>query len=385
MSILSNIVTVSSKAPPHTCGVGDYTINFSNNCKIKLNLNINLVVEVTCDYQSEPITILPIVENWSPASFQTLFLTLKASNVQTIILQYTCWSYSPKGLNLDLIPFWQQCSKHFQTILIAHETYLPWSIKHPGTWITSPRQKYLLKQLVQTSHQVFSGSEVYLQQIKQLTPLRLARGNAHHQKLHYLPIPSNIPPAPLTPIQHQKIKQQLHIPPHYHILALFGCQESIHQDWLTKIDRHLQELNQPIYWLLLGNAQRITSPLLNPVIRPGHLTPNQLSHHLQIADLLLMPHRLGISAKRTTLMAALEHGIPIVGTHGYLTDAFFHNLPSIQLVPDHHYPQFAAQVIKAISDLSSLRNAAKATQTYYHDHLSWNVVTQTLLPYLKNN
>jgi hypothetical protein len=98
-----------------------------------------------------------------------------------------------------------------------------------------------------------------------------------------------------------------------------------------------------------------------------------------------MPHQLGISAKRTTLMAALEHGIPIVGTKGYLTDTFFHNLPSIQLVPDRNYPQFVAQVTQALSDLAALRNAAKTTQTYYHDHLSWPVVTQTLAPYLKKN
>jgi glycosyltransferase involved in cell wall biosynthesis len=377
MPQLNNIVTITSKAPPHTCGVGDYTINLANHFKFRLNLNLNLVVETTCNSQSEPTTILPIVEDWSPASLQTLFTTLKSSNVQTIILQYTCWSYSPKGLNLNLIPFWQQCAKHFQTILVVHETYLPWSIKHPGTWTTSPRQKYLLQQLVQTSHQVFSGSEVYLQKIKQLT--------SHHQKLHYLPIPSNIPPDSLTPTQHQELKQQLHIPPHHHVLALFGCQESIRQDWLTKLDRHLQKSNQLIHWLLLGNAQEITSPLLNPIIRPGHLTPIQLSHHLQLADILLMPHRLGISAKRTTLMAALEHGIPVVGTDGYLTDAFFRNLSSIRLASDRHYPQFAAQVTQALAELPTLRNTAKITQAYYHNHLSWPVVTQTLSPYLKNN
>jgi glycosyltransferase involved in cell wall biosynthesis len=375
MPQLSTIVTLTSKTSPHTCGVGDYTINLATHCQTQLDLDLNIVVETTCDRRNDTITIHPIVADWSPTSLQALLTDLTAANVQTVMLQYTCWSYSPTGLNLHLIPFWQQCAQRFQTLLIAHETFNPWSLKHPGTWLLSPRQKYLLQQLVQSSHQVFCGSEVYLRQIERLTPA------AH--KLHYLPIPSNIPPHPLTIDQRQDLYQKLNIPPHRPILALFGCKESIRQDWLVKLDRDLNQLNQPIQWLLLGKAQQIAAPLLNPVLRPGRLSPSQLSHHLQLTDLLLMPHEFGISAKRGSLMAALEHGIPIVGTDGHLTDAFFRQLDSIQLATDGNYPQFFTQVTHALAHLPALCDAAKTTQTYYQEHLSWSVVTQTLAPYLK--
>lgn len=375
MSQLSPIVTLTPKTPPHICGVGDYTINLATHCQSQLNLDINIVVETSCDPRSEPIKIQPLVKNWSPTGCQALLTELEASGVKTVILQYTGFSYSPKGFNLNLIPFWQDCAQRFQALLMVHETYNRWDLKYPGTWALNPCQKYLLRQLTQVSHQVFCGSETYLSQLKRII--------SDPQKLHYLPIPSNIPPDPLTSDQRQVLQHSLNLPSNHHVLSLFGCQHSIRQDWLYKLDRHLKQLNQPISWLLLGNAQQILLPLLNPVLRPGHLTASRLSHHLQLSDLLLMPHELGISAKRTSLMAAIEHGVPIIGTKGYLTDQFLCQLPSIKLVDDSNYKQFEQQVIAALAQLTTLKNAAKLSQAYYYKRLSWPIVTNTLLPYLK--
>ena len=175
------------------------------------------------------------------------------------------------------------------------------------------------------------------------------------------------------------------IAPDQIILTLFGCRVAIYQDWLMAIDRDLKAAGYSITWMLLGDAQKINLPLQFPVIRPGFLNPVDLSHHLQLSDLLLMPHELGISAKRTSLMAALEHGIPVIGTQGYLTDSFFSHLPSLKLSPDRDYHSFASQVLQALNHLPDLKQATQTTQAYYQDHLSWAVVTQTLQPYLQTS
>jgi glycosyltransferase involved in cell wall biosynthesis len=372
MSTLSPTVTLTPKTSPHICGVGDYTLNLATHCQSHLGHPIHLIVETTCDPQTHPVTIHPLVADWSPDHLISLFHRLQAARVGTVILQYTCFSYSAQGYNPHLGPFWQRCRQHFQTLLVVHETYNRLALRYPGTWALNPRQKAVLRRLVQASHQVFCGSEPYRHQL-----LRL--GCPAHQ-LHALPIPNNIPPQPLSPPQKVALQQELGLSPDLPTLALFGCRESIYPTWLTRLDQHLRQRGRPIQWLLLGNAQKLTVPLTHTIARPGFLSAAALSHHLQLADILLMPHRDGISAKRTSLMAALEHGIPVVGTQGVLTDGFFHQLPSLFLAPD--YGRFQGQLVATLDDLGQLGQALATTRRYYDEHLSWPAVVKGLEPYL---
>jgi glycosyltransferase involved in cell wall biosynthesis len=369
---LGKIITITGRVHPHTCGVGDYSVNLAAYCQNQLGVTIDIVVEQGCQESDNPVKVFSTVESWYKLGWQQLLEWLKSENVETVILQYTPWLYSDKGYNLALLDFWQQCHKSFETLLIVHETYF-WFLKYPGTWMVGLLQQYVLRSLLHSSHHVFCASEFYLH--------RLKRFSNSKSKIHYLPIPSNIPFQPLSSSQKQSVRQKLGIAPEQLVITLFGCGESILPNWISALDLYLNS-NYSIIWLLLGNAQSL-KPLKNPAIRPGYLAPIELSHYLQISNLMLMPHRFGISAKRTSLMSALEHGIPVIGTDGMLTDSFLRQLPSVFLAPENSYPAFEKQVVNSLTQLPNLDNLAKVTQNYYDSNLSWSVVTKTLLPYLQ--
>ncbi len=372
---VSKSVIITAKVSPNICGVGDYSINLATNFQTLCNLDVNLIVESSCQASSQPVLILPLVENWSKTDLQNLFNQLQQENVRNVILQYTPWLYSPQGCNLSLINFWRQCAQQFNALLIVHETY-SWFLKYPGTWGVGLLQQYVLRSLIRSSHDVFSASELYLK--------RLKRFSNHPDKIHYLPIPSNISPKPQSLAQKQKLRHKLGISPQQIVLTLFGCRGSIYPDWLSILDRRLSELNYSVVWLLLGDAQKLPLSFNNPALRPGYLNQIELSHYLQISDLMLMPHEFGISAKRTSLMSAIQHGLPVVGTDGMLTDSFFRQLPSLFLTEDRNYPDFEEKVLKTLSKLPHLVNAVQISQAYYQKNLNWSVVTQTLLPYLRD-
>jgi glycosyltransferase involved in cell wall biosynthesis len=374
MASFSDTVTITAKTSPHVCGVGDYTVNLATHLKAYYDLGLDLIVEKSCLPSTTPIVVLPTVEDWTPESFQTLFTQLQQAKVKTVILQYTCWMYSPQGFSLALLPFWQQCSQHFQTILVAHETYY-WSLKYPGTWLKGIIQQYVLQQLVRSSDRICCSSEPYIQQLHRYTH--------QNNQIHHLPIPSNVPLKLFSTTERMELRKSLGITPEQRqVLTLFGCHASIQQSWLAQLDQRLQELDKPVAWLLLGDAKKIDLPLYNPVIRPGFLDAVSLSHHLQISDLMLLPHEFGISAKRTSLMAALEHGIPVIGTAGQLTDSFFHEIASVRLVSDRDYPAFEAEVLKFLDQPSPLSDLVISGQDYYAKHLSWDVVAKTLATFL---
>jgi glycosyltransferase involved in cell wall biosynthesis len=56
------------------------------------------------------------------------------------------------------------------------------------------------------------------------------------------------------------------------------------------------------------------------VISPGRLEAGALAECLSAADVYLAPFADGVSSRRTTLMAALQHGLAVVGTDGPMTD-----------------------------------------------------------------
>ena len=375
MQKISKIVTITPKTPPYVCGIGDYTINLAKHCKADHNVNIDLLVEKGCQDASKPVNILPYIENWSLESCQKTIQWLQAENVKTLILQYGPGLYLHQGYDRNIIKFWQECATKFKTLLIAHETYY-WFIKYPGTWINGIIQQYVFNSLVKNSHHIFCGSELYIKHIKHFS-------NSPN-KVHYLPIPNNIPPQYLSTTEKQALRQKLGIAPQEIVLILFGCLASIRQNWVKNLDISLKKLGYSVTWLLLGEAKSVKVPFYNPVIRPSYLSAQDLSHYLQISDLLLMPHEFGIGAKRTSLMSALEHGIPVIGTDGRLTDSFLRQLPGIFLAPDDNYQVFQEQLISVLQQRFNLEDALTTTQKYYQNNLSWNAVTKTLLPYLQS-
>jgi glycosyltransferase involved in cell wall biosynthesis len=63
-----------------------------------------------------------------------------------------------------------------------------------------------------------------------------------------------------------------------------------------------------------ATARALTRRLGPGVIRTGWLPPRQLSAHLLAGDVALLPYSDGASARRGSLLACAEHGLPIVST-----------------------------------------------------------------------
>ncbi|HEX7313455.1 MAG TPA: glycosyltransferase family 4 protein [Pyrinomonadaceae bacterium] len=65
----------------------------------------------------------------------------------------------------------------------------------------------------------------------------------------------------------------------------------------------------------------------------GTLAPTALSRHLAACDLLLQPYPDGVSARRTSVMAGLAHGLAVVTTKGALTEELWEESGAVALAP----------------------------------------------------
>src|SRR6185503_18179964 len=59
------------------------------------------------------------------------------------------------------------------------------------------------------------------------------------------------------------------------------------------------------------------------VMAPGQLSDTDLSRHVAACDVMLQPYPDGVTSRRTSVMAALSHGRPVVTTVGWLSESFW--------------------------------------------------------------
>jgi glycosyltransferase involved in cell wall biosynthesis len=93
-----------------------------------------------------------------------------------------------------------------------------------------------------------------------------------------------------------------------------------------------------------GNADRIHST--------GELDQRSLSLHLNACDLMLQPYPDGISTRRTSVMASLAHGRPIVTTNGHLTEPLWSESHAVATVPTERPEWLAPHTLRLLNDRS---------------------------------
>jgi glycosyltransferase involved in cell wall biosynthesis len=107
---------------------------------------------------------------------------------------------------------------------------------------------------------------------------------------------------------------------------------------------------------------------------PGRLSDDQLARELSAADLFLAPYEDGVSMRRTTLAAALQHSLAVVGTDGRNTETELRETHALRLAPvtdSGAFADIALALAQNAGQRDELRSQARA---FFDRHLSWPVI-----------
>jgi len=99
----------------------------------------------------------------------------------------------------------------------------------------------------------------------------------------------------------------------------------------------------------------------------GALSLAELSHHIAACDVMLQPYPDGISARRTSAMAALAHGRPIVATSGWLTERLWEDSGAVELVPVDAPDAMAAATARLLDDEPARCARSERARALYAD------------------
>lgn len=295
-----------------------------------------------------------------------------------VIVQYNPFWYGRRGFAPGL-PLALRALKrkvpNASIALMVHETYVD-----PKNWkwaLMSAWQRAQLRALQQVVDVQLCSIEVWTERLRRWAPDVPTR---------HLPVPSNLPDRRAARLV---TRAELGIDEDAIVLATFGL---THPGRLTKpmlaAARAVRRSGRPVFVLNLGTGEPTRAVISGDVnlIAPGFLHENEAAEALAAADVFLAAFADGVSTRRGTLMAALQHELAVVGTHGHLTDTVLRQARhALRLTPVGRESEFVQAVVDVAADDALRRKLAAAGRRFYEENFDWPVLVESLLRTLEES
>lgn len=282
---------ISGEYPPDIGGVGDYTANLRA-----------ALAESGC---TSTVVSRRDVRRWDARAL--VWLTRHVPSSDVVHIQYQAAAFDLLG-DICLLPLvLRRLRPHVRTVTTFHDVRVPYLFPRAGRL-----RQAAVRLLAHMSHAVIAADEHDLR----------ALGRTEFQ----IPIGSNVPNSPPSGYRRDAFRAALGLQPDDLAIVYFGLLNAS-----KGIDLLLSTLERlpRARLLVLGGEVGASDPtdLLTArrvadrldalgarVMRTGWLPPHALSAHLLAGDIALLPYVDGASARRGSLLACAEHGLPIVST-----------------------------------------------------------------------
>ena len=308
----------------------------------------------------------------SESEMSSKLLTRQLAPYDAIVLQYNPFMYGRWGFAPWLPPMLARLRRRRARPVLAlmvHEPYVPmvsWRWTLMGLW-----QRAQLEALRIDADVVFSSIEAWCEM--------LARRKPSRPTLH-LPVGANLPDKrEARPL----IRGRLGLDEDAFVLAAFGtANPSRHLDYIVASANSVaQSMGSAVLFNLGADAPRLSG--LSPAVQlhePGSLPEDDLAAWMAAADLFLAPFVDGVSTRRGSMMAALQHGLPIVGTAGPLTDDVLRDAThALRLTPVDRGDAFVEAACQLAHDAEDRQRLARAARALYESAVDWPVLGHRLL------
>lgn len=323
------------------------------------------------------VTVHPDIANWRSPDELTQGILRHASRAD-VLWQYVPHMYGRGGVNFAVPAVLGRLrARGLQQLVIAHELYGPWSAWPQRAWYAWAQRRQW--QAVQRYADALGVStEAWLEQ-------RMGPALRRPQRRGLLPSPSSFDVVPLDADGGAQWRRRHALDPGLPLLLFFGSLGAAKQfGWVQRAWEQAHTAVGPVGLVVVGEAPQLQlPPKLAPLYRPqGFLPAADVSRWLQCATVALLPFIDGVSERRTSFMAALQHGCPVVTTSGPGTGRSLRAANYFVATPCAEARQFcdAAQALLAAPDRRA--QLARRARAAYAEHYAWPCVTARILDWL---
>lgn len=369
--MLPPVVIFSDLLPPKRGGLADHTAALATHLH-EAGHQVTVISSVGVGGVT-PYMVRPVMDDWRDVAL--LAAELSAIPADAILLwQYVPHMYGHGGVNSQLPSFmgWLNRMGRRQVVL-AHEIAADYSW-HPGRFWFAWNHRQQWKKILRFANVIPVSTSRWVEDWSKRRP-DVAK------KLFTLPSPSSIPRATLPASDRLQWRREHRLPENAKVIAYFGTFNATKGvPWVIDGWRYSLRPNQPVAFVLIGAAPEI--PLasdLRALYRPlGYVKPHEVSRALHAADIVALPFIDGVSERRTTVMAALDHGVAVATTTGHNTGSELAKADWLAQVKADDRNGYI-RLMQELVHLDEKRNTIAAAGKAHHDReFSWPVVVKRL-------
>jgi glycosyltransferase involved in cell wall biosynthesis len=237
-----------------------------------------------------------------------------------LLVQYAPQAWGMRGMNVALGRWLRARRRAGDDVRVMfHEPFFPFGWQRPRRNLLAAVNRWMARDLLRASTRAYVSTYAWERLLRPLAPADLP--------ITTLPIPSTIPCVD-DPERVAEIRRTLSDDGRRPVFVHFGTYGGSIAPMLRVALLALIERRPDARILLLGRggaefAARIRDAdprLAGAIVAPGFQSPEDISLHLQAADVAIQPYPDGADTRRTTLMACLANGVPTATMQGRFTD-----------------------------------------------------------------
>ena len=198
--------------------------------------------------------------------------------------------------------------------------------------------------------------------------------------MQWLPVPGCLGDACVAPAAAVRLK---YVADGRHLLGHFGSYgPAVTTLLLDAVPPIMDGSHTPSLLLLGEGSERFRDALLEQhpswtgrVHAAGYVTASDLGAHIAACDLFIQPYPDGITSRRTSTMACLSQGRPVVTTTGHLTEALWSETGAVAVA---ERTRLASTVLGLLGDEGARRALGARGREVYAERFSLTHVVQTL-------
>jgi glycosyltransferase involved in cell wall biosynthesis len=354
---------LAGEYPPDRGGVADYTEVLAGGlaaagCDVRI-----WVAGASAARHADPrVSVHGIGGPWRGTALKRLESALDRHGPDDrVLVQYAPRAFGMHGLNLPFCTWARGLGRRRNVRVMFHEPFFPFGWQRPQRNVLAAVNRAMAASLLAAGDPAYVSVPGWEPLLRPYVPAG--------RRFTWLPVPSAIPVVAAAPAV-ASLRAGLGGGP---VVGHFGTYgdpiAALLLPALTEVLRTMPEAR--VLLLGTGGAEfaaqlaAADSSIRDRIHAPGRLEARDVSVHVQACDAAVQLYPDGVSSRRTTAMAWLAHGVPVVTTAGRFTEPVWQESGAVAVAPHGDTAAAARAVAELVRDRAAARGAGNAGRTLY--------------------
>lgn len=359
------LAIISRDMPPAVGGIGDHTGLLAQELAARAH-EVVVLCSPPADARAD-IDVRPVIPAFNAKTVGVIDAALADAHPDAILWQYNPFTIGRKGIGPSARRIARTMARHAPLVLVAHELWFPWGRQALRGVAWAVAQRLETAAVVRASRRVVVTTESRLATLDRWFPKR-------RDDVSLIPISATIEPDPARGTN--GMRTRFGLDESSFVLAHVGS-AGPGRDFGPAFEalRRLRAEGVDARLLLIGRGGNTDIPpgIEGAVTSTGVLEREEVSLALHSADAYVFCEPSGPAAgRKTSLLAALAHGLPVVAYAGRDRDSGLRNGENVMLVEPR--TDAVTRALRELARDASLRvRLGRGARRLYDERFAWPV------------